>query len=132
VAYFAQLLFQGCDRRVAFALVACCDYEDEGFVLGTRLQKFVDQAGTDSEAETAATMSMSGYTIRSENSPPVRARDQDVEAVVGRWYCGHAASWKDRRVARSACRLAARADAFAQTTCRSLEQHNPNESGPWS
>jgi hypothetical protein len=33
----AQVLFQLLNRRVAFPLVACCDDEDEGFVLGARL-----------------------------------------------------------------------------------------------
>lgn len=35
------------DCRVAFLLVACRDDENEGLGLGTRLEKFIDQACTD-------------------------------------------------------------------------------------
>jgi hypothetical protein len=45
----AQVLFQLLDGRIAFALVACRDDEDEGFVLGARLQEFVNQPCSDTK-----------------------------------------------------------------------------------
>jgi hypothetical protein len=52
------MIFQLLDCGIAFALVARCYYEDERFRLGARLEKFVDQAGANSEAEATATRSM--------------------------------------------------------------------------
>jgi hypothetical protein len=50
LAYFAQVLSQLLDCRVAFPLVACCDDEDEGLGLRTRLQELVDQAGANAQS----------------------------------------------------------------------------------
>jgi hypothetical protein len=50
MAYFAQVLSQLLDCRVAFPLVACCDDEDEGLGLRTRLQELVDQAGANAQS----------------------------------------------------------------------------------
>jgi hypothetical protein len=45
-------------RRIAFALIAGRDDNDEGLGLGTGLEKFVDQAGPDTEPEAAGEGSM--------------------------------------------------------------------------
>jgi hypothetical protein len=46
LAHFAQVLLQVLDGRIAFSLVARRNDEDKGFGLGTRLEEFVNQSGT--------------------------------------------------------------------------------------
>jgi hypothetical protein len=46
LTHFAQVVFEFLNCRVAFPLVACRDDEDKRFGLGTRLEKFVDQASS--------------------------------------------------------------------------------------
>jgi hypothetical protein len=41
------------DGGIAFALVACRRYENEGLVLRTRVQEFVDEATPNGKAEAA-------------------------------------------------------------------------------
>jgi hypothetical protein len=49
----AQVLLQFRNCSIAFSLVACCDDEDERLGLRARLEEFVDQAGSDTQAQAA-------------------------------------------------------------------------------
>jgi hypothetical protein len=46
LAHLMQVSLEFLYRGIAFSLVACRDNEDKGLVLGTRQEKFVDQASS--------------------------------------------------------------------------------------
>jgi len=68
LANIAQVLFEFRDGRITFPLVARGDDEDERFGLGTRLEKFIDQAKSNAQPQATGNWSIACHTVLQKHS----------------------------------------------------------------
>jgi hypothetical protein len=83
LAHLSQVTLQFFNCRVAFLLVACRNDEDEGLGLRTRLEKFVDQACTDTQSQAADQLLVACTRNELMESIPVCACNEDIESILG-------------------------------------------------